>query len=268
MGIDSRGKWVYFDFLSIPHSKVAGVTGSGKSVLMKWLLYALLRQQSDHVIAYVIDLKGGVTFAAWEHHPSVHGVYSSLKEAREVLENVEAEMQRRNDVARLLEYNFKPIPKWPHIVVLIDEGGEMAPKESVTEAERKLRQACMSALSSLARVGREPGIHVIYGTQRPDANTIPTNIRGQMEATFCFRVQTDSDSRIIIRHNGAEQLPDIPGRVIFQTPNREVVCQTPYLSKKFITRWLKSYWKPTDEAATAVIDVPSLSLPEGSSEWT
>lgn len=268
IGKVSKRKWVYFNALEVPHMKVAGVTGSGKSAFMKWLLYCILRQQdADRVQVYIIDLKGGATFAPWEHHPSVAGVYDDIGRALMVLQDIETEMHRRNQVAKLKRYNFQPIPRWPHIIVLIDEGGEMSPK-GYSGDDKKLRDACMTTLSSLARVGREPCIHVIHGTQRPDADTLPTHIRSQLEGTFCFRVKEDIDSRIVLRHNGAEQLPKNPGRMIYQTPATEMIVQAPYLSDKVIEQWLKSYWTPEDEAAAAVIDVPSLSLPEGSSEWT
>lgn len=265
VGKTYRGKTVLFDFLDLPHMKVAGVTKSGKSAFMKWLLFTLAIQHSEeHLHIYIIDLKGGATFAPWEHLPHVKGVYSDIDEARAVLEGVKNEMERRNQMLKLSRYNFKDDPNFPHILVLIDEGGEMAPKEGVGKVERELRMACMSALSSLARVGREPRIHILYGTQRPDANTLPTNIRSQMEATFCFRVQEDIDSRIVIRHNGAEKLEHIPGRMIFQTPDKEILVQAPYLSDKVVTNWLRTYADKVPET----VDVPgNMSLPDGVSDW-
>ena len=249
IGQVSKNKWVYFNFLDIPHIKIAGVTKSGKSAFLQWLLYVLLRQQDpDNIIVYVIDLKGGATFAVWEHHPAVAGVYVDIQGAYDVLNAVREEMERRNEVTRLRRYNFQSAPKWPQIVVVIDEGGEMSPK-GYRGAEKTIRDNCMSTLSSLARVGREPGIHVVYGTQRPDADTLPTHIRSQLEITFCFRVKENIDSQIVLRHNGAEQLPLIPGRMIFQTPDREVIVQAPYLSEKLVMDWLKFYANKPEASA-------------------
>ena len=99
----------------------------------------------------------------------------------------------------------------------------------------------MHILSTLVRIGREPGVHIIHATQRPDADTLPTTIRSQLETRFCFRVAEDLDSRIVLRHSGAEKIPLIPGRMIMQTPNSEQLVQAAYVSPSQVITWLQSY---------------------------
>lgn len=224
-----------------PHTKVAGVTGSGKSVAMKSMLYYLAVQQSPpHLEVHIIDLKGGLTFAHFELLPHVAGVYRNTEEALFCLCYCVEEMWRRIEEVRQARKAFREDPKFKTIVLMIDEGGEMAPADAIGD-EKKLREACMDQLSTLARVGREPGIRIIYGTQRPDRYTLPMTVRSQLENTLCFRVSETHDSKIVLDHEGAEKLPKIPGRMIFKTPAGEIPVQGVYIPDDSLLNWLKGY---------------------------
>lgn len=192
---------------------------------------------------YIIDLKGGASFSHFETLPHVLGVFASSEETEKALEICHAEMNDRLQKIRTSRREFKDIPKFPDLIIIIDEGGELAVDMAIDKEDRDQRKRIYKHLASIARIGREPRVHVIYGTQQPNAETLPTSIRGQLEATFCFRVENDIDAEIVLRHKGtAELLPHIPGRCIYKNPViGEQTMQAFYVPKDMLERFIKSY---------------------------
>lgn len=236
---------MYFNIKGgIPHVAIAGATGNGKSAFLKWFLYVLCHQQSEKYLdIHIIDLKGGATFAAFLRAPQVEAVYRDTPEALIALTWVEQLMWERLDEIREARYHFRALPKYREVILVIDEGGELSPADAIDTQERKeksMRAQCMNLLSTIIRVGREPGIHVVYATQRPDRNTLPLTIRSQMEARFCFRVKEDYDSEIVLRHKGAEKLNGV-GRMLFQLPSSEQEVQAVLVPDEVVDAWLKSF---------------------------
>ena len=70
-------------------------------------------------------------------------------------------------------------------------------------------------MTTLARLGRAFGIHLILATQRPDANVIPGQIKNNLDFRVCGRAD-DTLSGIILGNNSADdQIPkDARGRFI------------------------------------------------------
>ncbi|WP_245575939.1 FtsK/SpoIIIE domain-containing protein [Alicyclobacillus contaminans] len=231
---------MFLDLAAAPHTKIAGLTGMGKSSMMLTVLYYFCRQQPTCEI-HIIDLKGGATYAPWINVPQVRGIYADTASALECLRYCEDTMRARLEEIRQARAAFMAPKTYPLLVVLIDEGGEMAPAGAIG-SEKQLRESCMQVLSTLVRVGREPGIRVIYGTQRPDANhTLPPTIRSQLDHTICFRVRERNDSNIVLGHEGAEQLMVNPGRGIYQCGVYETEFQAVYIPEDSLLAWLRTY---------------------------
>jgi DNA segregation ATPase FtsK/SpoIIIE-like protein len=268
IGKTYRGKWVYWDVAKgCPHTKVAGATGSGKSEFLKMALYVLTQQQPpERLQIHIIDLKGGATFASFERLPHVQKVYQSTAEALLALSYCESIMWDRLELIRRARVNLQEPPRFPCLMVVIDEGGELAPADAVGD-EKKMREECMKVLSTLVRVGREPNVRVVYGTQRPDRYTLPMTIRSQLENTMCFRVREDYDSKIVLGHEGAEKIKRNPGRMIFQTPDGEIPVQAAYVSPDVLEQWLSQYEdRPDISSPSLPEDMPDVSSGCASSE--
>lgn len=239
----------------MPHTKIAGVTGSGKSEAIKAILYGLCNQLSANQLEiHIIDLKGGATFAAFELLPQVHKVYATTEEALIALCYCEEVMWERLQAIQEARKTFHKDPWYPLLVLVIDEGGELSPADAVGD-EKKLRAACMETLSTLVRVGREPGLRIIYGTQRPDRFTLPMTVRSQLENTLCFRVTEDYDSKIVLGRDGAEKIPRIPGRMIFKSPDRIIPVQGAYVPPDVLEAWVR-------QVSNFPIDIPESYVDE------
>lgn len=247
---------------SVPHSKIAGVTGSGKTAFFETILYeAAANNTPDRCVFIIIDLKGGASFAHFATLPHVLGIYADIKQAEIALALCHLEMNNRLQEIRAQRAVFRTIPNFPHVLIVIDEGGEMSPELGIDKEDKQQRARIYKHISSLARIGRECHMHVLFGTQQPNAETLPTNIRGQLEATFCFRVENDIDSEIVLRHKGAEKLPHIPGRCIYKTPIfGEIEMQTLYVKRDVLQRFIQGY--KVDTPACSFMDIPGGDSPD------
>lgn len=57
-------------------------------------------------------------------------------------------------------------------------------------------------LVRLSMLGRAAGIHLMLGTQRPDAQTLPGQLRANIGCRICLRVSTEMERRIVLGQSG------------------------------------------------------------------
>ena len=128
---------------------IAGKTGSGKTELMKLILWELCTQNTPDKLQLVLyDPKG--KFAAWRE--SAHLALPILKTPEQAISGLNWLMQRltaRMDIQEPL----------PHIVFAVDELIELM------LVDEKL---VSTVLGRLASIGREKNIRMLIATQRPD----------------------------------------------------------------------------------------------------
>ncbi|WP_211749415.1 hypothetical protein [Paenibacillus sp. Marseille-Q4541] len=97
------------------------------------------------------------------------------------------------------------------------------------DPDAKLKAEIKAIITRLSAKGRAAGILLVLATQRPSTDSLPGNIKTNVAASISFRTRDTIQSRIILDSPAAADLPDIPGRLIFQT-SRDVILQAPYLS--------------------------------------
>lgn len=172
----------------IPHILIGGATGSGKTVLLKSLLYQCWKKDAQVIIA---DFKGGVDFPpVWRNKCTlIDNDVDFLAKLEEVIATLEQRkaLLREAGAANIDDYNELTGLQMQRIIIACDEVAELSPK-GITDKERKERfQAIESALSTIARQGRAFGIHLILATQRPDANILNGQIKNNMDCRICGR---------------------------------------------------------------------------------
>ena len=257
IGRTVRGRWVYHDFGGVvPHSIVAGSTKFGKTAFIKTVLYALCHQQPyTSLQVLIIDLKGGASFDPWRWLPHVLDVKRTLEEAESALADAEAEMWRRLDAIRDARMKFQPDPVFPRLFVVIDEGMVLAESK---EAQKHLR--------SIASIGREPHVHLIYGTQRPSHEILPVTTRDQMEARFVFHLNEAGSSEVVLgeKNQAAFTLKARPGRMIYRGTDGQCEMQASYAASDVIDAWLR---ESADEVTAPVASCVTLSIEAEYSEW-
>ena len=200
------------------HVLIGGATGSGKTVLLRTILVMLIHRGCEVIIC---DFKGGIDFpeAIWKNATLI----TTYPELINNLESVIYELEDRKRAFLLYgaknieEYNsFKSTETLPHIVVATDEVAEMLDRTGRKDDKAKIDKVT-EMLSTIARIGRAYGIHLILATQRPDANVIPGQIKNNLTYRACGHADKTL-SQIVIDSTDASEIPaDFPGRFITDT---------------------------------------------------
>ncbi|MEF7494513.1 hypothetical protein V4V34_07995 [Lysinibacillus sphaericus] len=89
-------------------------------------------------------------------------------------------------------------------------------------------------MSQIARLGAGLGFCLVVATQYPVGDVIPRQVKQNADAKLCFRVQSAVASRVVLDAEGAEALPMIKGRAIYQTADKREILQTPLITPQII----------------------------------
>ncbi len=234
LGKDASGNPLITDLTRMPHTLIAGTTGSGKSVCINSLIISiLLTQRPDHVKMILVDPKM-VELSMFKDIPHLMcPVVHDVDRAEAILEWLVQKMEERYailaeaQVRDIQSYNklgkeilmerFKPTDdeeanriqtRLPYMVLIIDE---LADLMMISPKEVELH------LARLAQKSRAVGIHMVLATQRPEAKVVTGLIKSNLPSRIAFRVNSRLDSRIVLDQNGAEDLLG-QGDMLFMPP--------------------------------------------------
>jgi S-DNA-T family DNA segregation ATPase FtsK/SpoIIIE len=198
VGMDVSGKahWLNFANADTCHLLIAGTTGSGKSELLKVILAALAHHLgSDHLQIFLIDPKQ-VTFnlsgaSPYLPRPVVHDIGQALP----LIEECYKEMERRYTLLRqrgkehVAELSgADAVQRW---VVIFDEFADLM-------ADRSQKKEMEALLSRLGAKARAAGVHLVLGTQRPEASVVTPLLRSNLPGRISLHVISERDSKIIL----------------------------------------------------------------------
>lgn len=200
----------------IPHILLGGSTGSGKSVLLKLLLMQSLRKGAE---VYIADFKGGVDFSkVW--HTKCHMCFTendllyTLNQLVAVLESRKRQLAETG-CPNLDAYNEATGESLPRLIFACDEVAEVLDRTGRSKEDKERLGQIENKLSTIARLGRAFGIHLILSTQRPDAAVIPGQIKNNLDFRVCGRADSILSGIILDNTSAAEQIPkDARGRFI------------------------------------------------------
>lgn len=212
---------VELDLNKCAHSLICGETGSGKSNILKCLIFQAIQKNYDVVL---IDFKRGVSFSDFSDLITVFYDHFSAKNVLEGLVNeteTRLDFFRKTRVDNLIDYNKVSTNKLQRKIVFIDELAEL-----LKVNDKELSKSLYASIETLARLARAVGIHMILGIQRPDSTVITGQIKSNVSYRICGRFVDPEPSRIVLNgHDDACKLPDIKGRVIVSDDGRqEIQC--------------------------------------------
>ena len=200
----------------VPHILLGGSTGSGKSVLLKLLLMQSLHKGAE---VYIADFKGGVDFPkVWHQKCRVCFTEEDLLYTLNQLTAVPE--YRKGRVAEtgcpnLDAYNEATGEGLPRLVFACDEVAEVLDRTGKNKEDKERLGQIENKLSTIARLGRAFGIHLILSTQRPDAAILPGQIKNNLDFRVCGRADNVLSQIILDNTSAAEQIPkDARGRFI------------------------------------------------------
>ncbi|MGW9404557.1 FtsK/SpoIIIE domain-containing protein [Arthrobacter sp. NPDC055585] len=202
-----------------PHLLVAGTTGSGKSELLRTLVASLACQVPPSVLNFLlIDFKGGSGLAPLAELPHTAGFLTDLsrENVARALTSLRAELRRRESLlARAKAGDLDSFNactsvdgRLPRLAVVVDEFRMLA--DTVPTAVEELMR--------IAVLGRSLGLHLVMATQRPQG-AVTADIRANVSACLCLRVQSAADSRDVVGCDDAAAFPaSAPGMAVLRLP--------------------------------------------------
>lgn len=207
---------VIIDLDKMAHTLIGGSTGSGKSVLLRCMVWQMIYRGAWSFIA---DYKGGVEYGpAWRR--ATH-IIDNDDDMIAALDKALAELDRRkkeylaHDVRSLTEYRQKVSHDLPRIVIACDEVAAMLDKTGATKERKAKIEQIESRLSIIACQGRAFGLHLFLATQRPDANILNGQIKNNMDVRICGKADATLSTIILGNGSADTEIPkDSQGRFI------------------------------------------------------
>lgn len=184
-----------------PHLLIAGMTGSGKSMLLRSIIVSLILSSNKNVRLHLADLKAGAEFGIYRMSSAVETFSQDISDTLEVFRRLDNEMMKRfklfqdSGVVNIDEYN-KAHEALPRHILFVDEFANIVEED----------KDCLKYLKRLLRMARACGIHIVLCTQRPDAQTVPGSIKNNVGARVALYCSDPINSRIIIDNDKAASL--------------------------------------------------------------
>ena len=228
MGIEfraDRDNWLELD--KCPHILVGGCTGSGKSYLMKSMLCDILMSNDDARI-FVVDPKcvdyqfitnrkefmwDGLSNRDNERVKDMWLCKGVSLLTRDTIESGFVErlfgwmVDKMN--TRYRDMMDRGLTLWDGypIIVVIDELADLIywDRDKQRDTERRGSRGNIERyLVKIATLGRAAKVHLILGTQRPDATVLSGQLRANIPTRICLKVNNDMEKRIILGISGKE----------------------------------------------------------------
>lgn len=174
-GVDEDGNILHWQPAIDPNLMVVGAPGTGKTVLEHNILVSV--SQWGWPI-WVVDGKA-IEFLGWRTWPNVQIVASTVEEQVAVITRAHEVMEHRYQLivtGRASEDDFEPL------MVFIDEWSDFRANltdwySTVKVKGMPTKAAVLQKVASIARKGRSSRVHLLFATQRPDAEYFGGDMR-------------------------------------------------------------------------------------------
>lgn len=232
-------KWLYLT--EQPHLMVNGLTGAGKTNMIRIILSTLCQFNSPEEIRfYVMDLKRGGDFRHYQEIPHLAGdIITDVNDVVDLSGKLVAMMYQRMDMFAqtatldIDDYNNHVTSenRMPHVAVVVDECSAIH-HVAASKADSDMIWKNFTLMATQARAA---GIHLILGTQQSFKDGIPASVRDNITLVLSGRQRTLAASMATFGTGRAKRLANIRGRMLCDDGGDDPFqIQTPYVTKESI----------------------------------
>jgi S-DNA-T family DNA segregation ATPase FtsK/SpoIIIE len=255
---EEDGQPLLLDPFNQPHTLAAGITGSGKSVLMQNLILSIAATRSpEEAHIYLIDPKYGVDYRPLDELPHVEagsgGIIDDPSAAVQILTGLVDEMNRRYElfkqtkVGNIHAYRRATGKPLPTLWIIHDEFADWMQTEDYKDSVPNI-------VGRLSVKARAAGIFLMFAAQRPDKDVMPMQLRSQLGNRLILKVDNAGTAEIAMgsKNSGAERLLG-RGHMLAKTGDtaEPVYAQVPFIDMEQtipqIVRLIRiQYGRPVD----------------------
>ena len=202
-GLTEAGEPAKLSYAQTSGIVVGGVPGAGKSAGATLLTLPLLASPKASVA--IFDGKGGMDWSWAERSASLYNNDCDL-DLETATDQLEQLAQRCVDDLKSHPWSDSDPDFWhsgasalhPFHLVVIDECQTLFDTTGRSKDEKALIERCKRAVATIVRKGRSAGWCVMLLTQKPTADSIPTNIRDNCVVRFALRVTTREAAEAVL----------------------------------------------------------------------
>lgn len=231
VGLGTTNQAAFTDFANpiTAHGLVAGLSGSGKTNLLRILAYQLARQNDPESVKFLLfdQTDNGLAWDGFEALPHLlhDGIITDEPTALSAMDWLRGEMMRRSEVRTTT----------PRLFAFVDEIQELAQEKKFVEPTELL-----------ARRGRKWGINLVLATQRPTKDSLGSmNIKANLSVRIVGKVTSPQEAfwASDIPESGAEMLLG-PGDMLLVKPGTMQRMSIPWLSNDDLSRLPRNGHEP------------------------
>ena len=202
-GLTEAGEPAKLSYSQTSGIVVGGVPGAGKSAGATLLTLPLLASPKASVA--IFDGKGGMDWSWAEKAASLYNNDCDLdletatdqleRLAQRCVEDLKSHPWSDSDPDF---WHTRPSALHPFHLVVIDECQTLFDTTGMSKEDKALVERCKRAVATIVRKGRSAGWCVMLLTQKPTADSIPTNIRDNCVVRFALRVTTREAAEAVL----------------------------------------------------------------------
>ena len=199
-----------------PHFLIAGATGSGKTVFLQTLTAALAYKNTPNDMQLIL----------------IDGVRQGLRPLAALPHVIHGDVIYKDaDMVEAISWIYKKLDErinsdgicTPKIVTVIDEVDRYYSVPSV-------KKAIAPMIDTIIKDGRQFGIHLVMGSQRPSGDLITAHTLSQFER-ICFKVKLDRYSENIIESPDGAKLTG-KGDLLYLSDGKLIHARGYYMDEK------------------------------------
>lgn len=217
---------VHIDIDKQPHILVGGSTGSGKTQILKVLSVQALKRAAS---VYICDMKGldflDIEAMDAQLFTTPEAILSLFTEVEQIMYD-RIEEFRKAGACNFKEYISKTHNQYCKRKIIIVDECAMLLDSGISKEAKQLSAQIADKISSIARMGRCVGIHLIVGTQRPDKNAVPGSIKSNIDCRICGKADVTLSTIILGDGRANDAIPkDSQGRFIMANGAEDIIFQ-------------------------------------------